>query len=164
MILLVCKINITDEERMQLAKLYAIGTTLWRTPLTHFTPWDFNWPWGPPKDSGPPSSPGPGNAPPPVDKPNIECGSIIDCQNRTLGESIPIVGTPYTINYKSSRMPGAYIGTVNIPLSGDFLPPNVKRIVLDVTIAGQALHKNSIRYLTKIMFSIGMDSMLMVVK
>jgi hypothetical protein len=33
------EINITDEERMQLAKLYAIGTTLWRTPLTHFTPW-----------------------------------------------------------------------------------------------------------------------------
>jgi hypothetical protein len=46
--------------------------------------------------------------------------------------------TQLTIKVADAR---AYIGTVNIPLSGDFLPPNVKRIVLDVTIAGQALHK-----------------------
>lgn len=143
------QINVSDEERMQLAKLYSIGATLWRVPLTHFTPWDFNWPWAPPLGASPPGAPppqgtpplpAPDDEPPPVDDPDEECGSIIECQNRSLGESIPIVGTSFSINYKSSRMLGRFIDRINIPLSNAYLPDGVKRIVVDVKIAGRYLH------------------------
>lgn len=33
-------LGITDAERQQLAALYQPGQSLWRTPVTHFTPWD----------------------------------------------------------------------------------------------------------------------------
>ncbi len=37
-------LGITDAEREKLAALYQPGQTLWRVPVTHFTPWDPNWP------------------------------------------------------------------------------------------------------------------------
>ena len=36
-------LGITDAERQQLAGLYAAGTSLWRTPLDHFSTFDCNW-------------------------------------------------------------------------------------------------------------------------
>lgn len=39
-------LTITIAERQQLAALYQAGQSLWRVPLTHFTPWDCNWPFG----------------------------------------------------------------------------------------------------------------------
>src|SRR5262249_26078376 len=38
----------TDAERQRLADLYQPGQSLWRVPITHLTPWDHNWPFGPP--------------------------------------------------------------------------------------------------------------------
>lgn len=55
-------LGITPAERQQLAGLYTVGKTLWRMPIPHFTPWDANWPFGPPPDAEPP-----GDAPPPCD-------------------------------------------------------------------------------------------------
>lgn len=42
-------LGITIAEREQLASLYSPGASLWRTPIPHFTPWDCNWPYGPPR-------------------------------------------------------------------------------------------------------------------
>lgn len=50
-------LGITDAERAQLARLYPVGTSLWRAPITHFSPWDFNWPFGPPPGAQPPKQP-----------------------------------------------------------------------------------------------------------
>lgn len=52
-------LNITAEERQKLAALYQVGQELWRVPITHFTPWDCNWPYGPPLDADRPNLPPP---------------------------------------------------------------------------------------------------------
>ena len=48
-----------DAERQQLASLYAVGATLWRVPITHFSTWDLNWGSSPPAGAGAPSAPPP---------------------------------------------------------------------------------------------------------
>lgn len=135
-------LGISDAERSELAGLYQVGDSLWRIPVTHFTPWDYNWPFGPPDDAERTKE----NVPE-VDKkeddPDCRKGSIIECQNQVLGESISIGGTPYTINYRSDRGPGrkaAY--TLNIPLSGGSLPSSLKRIELEISVAGKRFHQS----------------------
>jgi YD repeat-containing protein len=44
------------------------------------------------------------------DKVDNQCGqsggSIIGCQNQTLGEDVPIIGTDFSLHYQSDRLPG----------------------------------------------------------
>ncbi|MCL6614176.1 MAG: hypothetical protein K6U03_06125, partial [Firmicutes bacterium] len=42
------EIGFTEDELRKLAELCPVGQSLWRVPITHFTPWDCNWPYGPP--------------------------------------------------------------------------------------------------------------------
>jgi RHS repeat-associated protein len=129
-------LNISDAERQQLASLYAPGASLWRVPVSHFTPWDYNWPFGPPPDATPPNQP-----PPDIDKkedkPTCEGGSIIECQNQTLGERIGVTGTPFDLNYRSDRVPGRKANIINIRLSGASVPASLKRIELAISVAGR---------------------------
>ena len=130
-------LGVTVEERARLAQLYAPGQTLWRVPITHFTPWDCNWPYGPATNAIPP--PGQKQDNPPVDNPNVECRSVIGCENQSLGESLPVTGTPWRLHYRSERTPGrkdAY--TLEIPLSGAAaLPASLRNIRVEVSIAGR---------------------------
>ncbi len=130
-------LGITTDELTQLAQLYQPGQSLWRVSVTHFSSWDFNWPWGPPPGALPYSGPDPdtGNNPP-VDNPNPECGSVIGCEDQSLGEALPVAGTPWELNYRSNRTP-SYNNSLDITLSGATLPPNLKRIDLEVMVAGQ---------------------------
>ena len=41
-------LGIDDAERTRLASLYDPVKELWRVQVTHFTPWDYNYPYGPP--------------------------------------------------------------------------------------------------------------------
>ena len=50
-------LGMEDTEREQLGALYGPGTTLWRVPIEHFTPWDCNWPYGPPDNACKPLDP-----------------------------------------------------------------------------------------------------------
>ena len=136
-------LGITDAEREELATLYTPGQSLWRVPITHFTPWDCNWPQVPGPNDRPPNQPRPRGG---IDdnRPDDDClgpaGSVIGCQNQTLGESIPVNGTPFALNYISDSVPGrkdAY--TLEIPLSGDDMPPSARRIELEIFVAGQNL-------------------------
>lgn len=130
-------LGITDAERRQLAALYAPGQSLWRAPVTHFTPWDCNWPYGLPEDAVPPDQPVPEGMTT-CEKPDCKGGSIIECQNQTLGESIPITGTPFTLNYRSDRVPGRTIRQiVRIPLSGSTVPASLTGIILKIRVAGR---------------------------
>jgi RHS repeat-associated protein len=135
-------LGITDAERTQLANLYADGTSLWRVPITHFSSWDCNWPFGPPPGAAPPDGPGPSGGPNPGPNggPN-DCpqgGSVIGCQNQTLGEDIPIRGTPFSLHYQSERSAGRKdSSTLHIPLSGTTMPPGVQSIQLTVAVAGK---------------------------
>lgn len=47
-------LGITEEELATVAELYDQGQELWRVPVPHFTPWDCNWPFGPPDGADPP--------------------------------------------------------------------------------------------------------------
>ncbi len=130
-------LGITSAERQRLAVLYPAGQTLWRVPIEHFTPWDCNWPYGPPSGAGAPPSNQPTDKPP-SDKPDCKTGSIIECQNQTLREEIPLVGTPFSLNYSSDRVPdrsSAY--NIDILLSEPTLPAGLKRIDLNIEIAGR---------------------------
>ncbi|XP_070560322.1 teneurin-3-like [Ptychodera flava] len=44
-------VSFNDQELEALADLYTPGQKLWRVPIPHFTPWDCNWPYGPPTNS-----------------------------------------------------------------------------------------------------------------
>jgi RHS repeat-associated protein len=128
-------IGITADERTRLAQLYEPGQTLWRVPVTHFTPWDYNWPIGPPPDSEPPPPP---IIEPPIEKEDEACGSIIGCQNQTLGQAIAITGTPFSLHYKSNRAPGrkdAFV--VRVPVSGASVPASLQGIRVRVSVAGR---------------------------
>lgn len=56
---------VTDDERRNLAALYGIGKSLWRVPITHFTPYDCNYGVVLPPDAVPP------NQPPPEGEPKV---------------------------------------------------------------------------------------------
>jgi RHS repeat-associated protein len=132
--------GITDDERRTLASLYQPGASLWRVSISHFSPVDYNWPWAYTAPEGARSA----NAPDPYARgilanPCLQPGSIIECENLTLGETIPVTGTPFTLNYRSDRAPGrkaAY--SLEIPLSKDgALPASLQRISVIVEVAGR---------------------------
>ncbi len=134
-------LGITEEERVKIAGLYQPGQSLWRVPITHFTPWDCNWPYGPPDSAEEPD----------VeldtfyleDDPCIDDGSIIEVQNQVLREQIPITGTPYSLNYSSKRSIGRTSeNTVKIPLTKETYPSCLKRIDLKIEIAGLVFNRS----------------------
>lgn len=130
-------LGVTNAERQRLAGLYHAGDSLWRVPILHFTPWDCNWPYGPP-----PGWDGPKNKPSfpdfPADEPFCESGSKIECENQILGEAVSVAGTPFSLHYQSERVPGRLAAyTLDIPLSGGSIPTGLKAIKLEVQVAGQ---------------------------
>jgi len=86
--------GINTAERARLAALYTNGQSLWRVPITHFTPHDCNWPYGPPNDAVAPNQPEPINRDNVIDDPCSAEGSIIGIQNQSLGEAVPVTGQP----------------------------------------------------------------------
>lgn len=130
-------IGITDVERGQLASLYPVGKTLWRVSLDHFTPIDPNWADGFPADAVYPNE-AEGAVDPSVEGQSCQAGSIIECESDTLGKTIPITGTPYTLEYRS-REAVAYTGnrTVDIRLTDATIPASLKRVELTLLVAGQ---------------------------
>src|SRR5262245_53242926 len=101
-------LGITVDELAQLANLYSPGQTLWRVRIDHFSTYDTNWCFNPPPDNcafGDQNCPAPGPAPGPTPdpKPDDPCrnGDPFECEGQVFLQSVPIVGTPYTLNYNS---------------------------------------------------------------
>ena len=135
-------LGVSNAERIQLASLYPADTSLWRVPITHFTPLDYNWPYGPPDDAVEPDDLEPERDEQEPD-PCKQQGSIIECQNQVLGERVPIVGTTFSLHYQSDRVPGRTAAhTLNISLSGSTVPPSLKRIELRVEVAGRIFNQS----------------------
>jgi len=126
---------LSDAERQQLAALYQPGQTLWRAAITHFSPEDKNWPTVPASGAQAPGLPSPSSNNS-KDKDCIEPGSVIQCQSQTLGEIVPITGTPFHLRYDSDRTAGRK-ATLDIPLSGSTLPSSLRRIDLAISVAGR---------------------------
>ncbi|MBI2566642.1 MAG: hypothetical protein HYV63_06380, partial [Candidatus Schekmanbacteria bacterium] len=134
-------IGIGDDERRQLAALYTAGTELWRVPLGHFTPWDYNWPVGPPPYAWWPEQPDPVKPVPTPEKPHKKCqSSAIECEGQVLTERVAIPGAPFSLVYRSDRAVG-YAGerTLEIPLVDvdGTLPPGVVAVAVNVAVAGR---------------------------
>jgi hypothetical protein len=132
-------LGIDAVELQTLAAKYAAGKVLWRVPVKHFTPWDYNWPYGCEASCPPPDNP----EPPPPYCPECEAaGSIIGDFNQTLGEQLAVPGTPFTLHYDTSRAPGYKVDrTLRIPLTGGSVPGTLQRVDLTVAVAGQQFQK-----------------------
>jgi RHS repeat-associated protein len=129
-------LGITTAERQTLASLYAIGQSLWRAPIEHFSSGDLNWGAGLPPGAKPPNQPPPDDKPPP-DSCKAK-SSIIECQGQALGEQVDVVGTPYTLNYRSNRVAGFKgANRLRISLSGASVPASLQAIQLEVLVAGR---------------------------
>jgi RHS repeat-associated protein len=128
---------ITTEEQRHLATLYTAGQSIWRVLIPHFSVVDHNWSFLP-VDAATPASAGAG----PVanagllEDPSTCEGCVIEMENQVLGESVPIVGTGYTLNYRSDRQPGR-IDTRQFTISGPTVPASLKGIELHLNIGGR---------------------------
>ena len=92
-------------EQQLLAGLYAgqSGKSLWRVAVQHFSSWDLNL-----GDAAGQRARSPDRTPPkppkPKPKPRDVCGgSILECENQILRESVPVVGTPYSLRHSAKR-------------------------------------------------------------
>ena len=150
-------LGITDAERTQLASLYAVGKSLERIPVSHFSTYDPNYGSGcPAGQTCPDPKPDPitdgdnsnndNNGKINGDNHNgpTECeGSIIECENQILGETVSVSGTPFSVNYRSDRVPGRKTAnTLHIPLSGATVASNLQRIDLTITVAGRTVQQS----------------------
>ncbi len=104
-------LGIDDAERAKLATLYKKADTLWRVEVTHFTPWDYNFPYGPGHDA---AGPGTGRAPTAPAGPTTRVtptaasgGSIVLCDSQILGEELPITGTSERSSTARTASPAA---------------------------------------------------------
>jgi RHS repeat-associated protein len=132
-------LGITEAERRSLAGLYLPGESLWRVPISHFTPSDCNWPFACVGACEPPDMPAPGDDT--LDDPCFKTGSIIRCQNQSLAEMAAVTGTPFSLHYDSERVAGYSAGrTLSIPLT-DYLPDGLKYIDLWIYVAGRSFRE-----------------------
>jgi len=116
---------------------YAPDATFWRAAITHFTPWDCNWPYGPPADAISPNAEG---EPEVDDQCEEDCegsfSSYIEARSRIFHEDIPIPGTDITLHYASDRVKG-YHQVISVSVSGDTVPASLKQIIAQVEVAGR---------------------------
>ena len=131
-------LGITLAERTQLAATYPVGKSLQRVPVDHFSTYDFNFG----------TSLAPGSTPPKLEQPKsdklddpcLASGSIIECENQTLGETLGLTGTPFSLNYRSDRALGRKVANIlHIPLSDSTVPSPLQRIELEISIAGRVI-------------------------
>ncbi len=134
-------LGITTAERQRLASLYAVGASFWRFRVTHFSPWDCNFPYDLPSDAVPPPDFDAESMDPDSDE-SDECqGCTIEAHSQVLGETIPIVGTPYALNYRSDR---AAVGTFEFPITGPTIPPSLAIVKVRVAVAGRDIYNTTI--------------------
>jgi RHS repeat-associated protein len=129
-------LGITADELATVGGLYPAGTSLWRVPIDHFTPWDHNWPFSPPPDAVAPQTPELTADGADICQGEVT-GSVVGCNNQTLGERISVTGTGLTLAYQSERTPGRPNRSVRVPLTGATPPKGATKVLLKVEVAGQ---------------------------
>src|SRR5262249_12124202 len=103
---------------------------------SHFSPWDCNMPPGPPPDAKyPPDSP-PVKDNDPNPDPRCSSGSIIECENQTLGEALPLAGTPFSLIYRNDK--GATdTGGTRIVLTDSSVPASLVEVQVRIKGGGR---------------------------
>jgi YD repeat-containing protein len=144
---MLASLGISEPELRNVAQLYGVGQTLWRVPIAQFTPWDCNWPYGPP---------GGAVAPDPDishvfngrrDGTSNDCQkqvqgySTISCASRSLGEDVKIAGMPFKLHYESSRVSRSSsqnaLTQINIKVPAAQIPQNVQYATLEIEIGSR---------------------------
>lgn len=119
---------------------YPPGSTFWRITVTHFTPWDYNWPYGFPAGA---TAPNPQGIPvadlqrEEVRACKLPTSSYVEQRSRIFHEDIPIPGTDFALHYTSSRVKG-YIHKITVPASGETIPESLKQILVKAQVAGRS--------------------------
>ncbi|MGN6245541.1 MAG: RHS repeat-associated core domain-containing protein [Motilibacteraceae bacterium] len=138
-------LGITDAERALIAERYPVGQVLWRVPMDHFTPYDHNFALDPdsippittPDPSGEGAGSGPGSDPEQSSDDCQQSGfSVLRCESQVLTESLPVSGTPLTLNYASDRVPGPAGTAVDVQLTGAEVDPQLAAVRLVATVNG----------------------------
>ena len=120
---------------------YPPGAVFWRTAVSHFTPWDSNWPFRPPDDAVGPNP----EFPPIVEVQKAEgmackltINSYAEERSRILHEDIPIPGTEFSLHYVSNRVPGYNLARpITVPVSGPSVPASLRGIEVWLGIASR---------------------------
>ncbi|ABW66962.1 RHS repeat-associated core domain-containing protein [Desulfosudis oleivorans] len=117
------------------------GTTYWRFLTRHFTPWDCNWPYGPPADARQSKAGDPvvntqdGGADSGC---GTDVGSHVGDRDKILHNDIPVLGTGMNLHYVSNRVKG-YKMVIDVPVTSSFVPDSLKSVLLEFRIAGHVL-------------------------
>ncbi len=123
------------DEPARLAELYDAGQSLWRVQVDHFSRFDLNWGFGFPGDAEPP--PWLAALAGLFDLPGCADGSVLRIDNRTLGETVALPGTGYSLFYQSDRAAGGQRRTLDVEVAGATVPASLKHIDVSLFIAGQ---------------------------
>ena len=140
------EIGITSSELIQIGILYSEGQSLWRSTISHFTPWDCNWPYAPPKTVlMPPTKPEYKEHPEITNDDSVydepedqdlttDCsGCNIIAQHRILEEKIEVTGTNENMLYRSIPVQvGDGYDSYNIPLTDSTISSDLKRVELKI--------------------------------
>jgi len=137
-------IGFTDEERLNLAVTYNTTQSLWRAAMEHFSTYDLNYG----------ALPEPGAEYPDIELSELESSSEsiedsvlepgygeVAIENRAFRERAPVVGTPYRLHYSSRRMADR-IWSIEIPLTDEEVPVPLKRVELEIDVAGALFTTN----------------------
>jgi RHS repeat-associated protein len=130
-------LGVTTAELQQLSAQFDANDVIWRMRVRRFSNADYNPNLAAIQAALSPAGKRAGQPQGLIDEACQVNGSIIECENRVLGQRVPVVGTPYTLNYRSFRAPGdSAIRTLRIPLTGDTLPPGINNIIVLLEAAG----------------------------
>jgi RHS repeat-associated protein len=130
--------GVTEDELRSIGARYAVGTTLWRAVVSHFSPWDMLFPVG--ASLGAPAPAVPNVFTRPLETPSRRGPSVVERQ--ALAQSVPVTGTELSLHYQSDRTSGFEPGfSLEIPLTDGDLPAGVKQVISVVEIAGQRLEE-----------------------
>jgi RHS repeat-associated protein len=127
-------IGIDEDELRKVAELYEPGQELWRVPTTHFSDWNYG-----PRVLGAAQPAPAASFQGVVPDPCTDSGSVIECENQTLGEDVPVNGSAVALHYRSDRVPGrtADRNAIEIPLTGATLPAGLVGVELRIDVAGR---------------------------
>ena len=126
-------LGVTGDELSELGARYAVGQSLWRTHVSHFSTWNYLFPVG---ASAQAVAPG---APPvvrPLDDPSTRGPVLIEKQ--AVAQDVSISGTPFSLHYQTDRTARFKSGfEIKVPLIGSTIPRGLKEVFSYVSIAGQ---------------------------
>ncbi len=127
-------LGISHAERREIARRYKPDQTLWHLSIQHFSPHLSTIPLVAPHNAVAPTAAV--MLVRHIDEPTRRGPVLVERQ--ALSQAFGIAATPYSLVYQSDRTPGYRQGYhVELPVVGDAVPEGLKRVVAQLSVAGQ---------------------------